>query len=245
MVMLHGGGGTSLSFCNKTRMNTVADSGHFIVVYPQGYNHEWNFGPGSKSNANDVAFIRRMLDYLMGEFNIDRSKVYMAGFSEGGHMTERLTFEMPDKIATASIVCADGLVSLIQMYGRNHPPLPVVLMFGTDDPHEPYNGGRTAILDVAVISVPATVESWARSDDGGAPVDTWLPNIDPNDGSRAELKFYYGTRRNDVAFYKIWGGGHAWPGGTPGNPTTDGNTNEDFSASQAIWEFSSVHPKRL
>jgi polyhydroxybutyrate depolymerase len=243
MLMFHGGGGTSLSFANKTHMNAVADSGGFIAVYPQGYRHQWNFGPGSRSSADDVAFVRRMLDYLESEYNIDRSKIYLAGFSEGGHMTERLTYEMPDKIATASMVCSLGLVALNQMYGAKHPPLPVILMFGTADPHQPYLGGSTEILGEPVMSGPATVDTWVRSDDCHVCTITVLPNVNHDDGSIVELNAYRGPGGNDVHFYKVLGGGHGWPGGIPGNPQSDGNTNEDFSASQAIWNFSLQHHK--
>jgi len=244
MVVFHGGGGTSLSMANKTHMNQVADTGNFIAVYPQGVRGQWNFGPQSRSSANDVGFVRKMLNHLTERFNIDQRRIYMAGFSAGGHMTERLAYEMPDKIAAASMVCANGLVGLMQTYGPRHPSLPVVIMLGTQDPHDPFAGGLTAILNVPVLSGPATVESWASSDGCGAPVDAWLPNTCTTDDSRGELKYYRGACNNDVAFYKIWNGGHAWPGSSVAPQTKDvGNVNEDFSASQTIWDFSSVHRK--
>lgn len=244
MVVFHGGGGTSVTTANRTRMSTVADEGNFVAVYPQGFRKEWNFGPGAKSNQDDVAFIRRMLDYLADELNVDQSRIYMAGMSEGGHMTERLTYEMPEKIASAGIVCALGQSTLYRMHRCTRPEVPVVLMFGTADPHNPWNGGTTAINGIAIMSAPDTVDSWTRADECRRPEKTALPNINTNDGSRVELEYYRGNRNNDVAFYKIINGGHAWPGGPKMPASLVGNTNEDINGSLCIWQFAMMHPKR-
>jgi polyhydroxybutyrate depolymerase len=243
IVVFHGGGGTSLRMANKTHMNKVSDVGNFIAVYPQGVRGEWNFGPQSRSSANDVAFIRRMLEYLTAQLNIDQKRIYMAGFSQGGFMTQRLTYEMPEKIAAATIVSSAEPVGLMQMFGPGHLPLPMIIILGTADPRVKFTGGLD-LHGIDLLSGPATVDSWVAADRCGAPTHTWLPNKCTTDDSRPELIYYPGMCNNDVAFYKIWGGGHEWPGGTPGYLRDIGNQNNDFSASQAIWAFDSVHPKR-
>ena len=50
----------------------------------------------------------------------------------------------------------------------------------------------------------------------------------------------------EVAFYKIDGGGHAWPGedSAPLAFRHPGNTPRDFDAGAVIWDFFQRHPKR-
>src|SRR5205814_5557265 len=96
------------------------DAEGFIVVTPDamGTPRAWNFIPLS-SQADDIGFIRDILDRMDAEFCIDDARVYSSGISSGAAMSERLACALQDRIAAIGPVSA--LVS-----PANCPTSPVV-----------------------------------------------------------------------------------------------------------------------
>jgi polyhydroxybutyrate depolymerase len=252
MILFHGGGGTAPGIEAATHMNYHADKNKFIAVYPEGYKNHWDDGrvvPGRK-NVADLAFVAQIMQTLVTQFYVDPTRIYTVGFSDGGLFNERLTFVMREKIAAAAFVCAPETRVLIAAYGPSHPPLPVLYMLGTSDPLMNWFSGPIHCGNV--ISADETVEKWVTANGCIRPPTVHhLANINTSDGSYVVLDYFanpLGDRSNDVAFYKIIGGGHRWPGGDikqPSNPNIPplGNTNEDIDASQVIWDFLSRHSK--
>ena len=95
VVMLHGGFGTAANAEKTYGWDAEADSGGFIVAYPDGLNHAWNTGGGccgqsARTNVDDVGFITQMVAEIESDAPIDHSRVYAAGISNGGIMTYTL-----------------------------------------------------------------------------------------------------------------------------------------------------------
>lgn len=245
VVLLHGAHGTSALMANKTKMNSVADANKFIVVYPQGKNKMWHWGPrqdeGSydSSDADDVGFISAILDYMQAKYNTDPKRVYVGGFSEGGFMTHRLTYSLSNKI-TAALMVSSALPRVMpETYGST-PPLPVMIILGTEDPEMPYDGGANP-QNVVVDSGPTTVEKWVAANHcDNTPTVTRLPNISPPGVDPLLFSYSSLDHKHDVEFYRVKRGGHEWPGGNAGYAKNkDGNPCNDFSASEAFWAFAS------
>ncbi len=78
--------------------------------------------------AEDMTFIAGLVDALVASGGIDRTKVYVSGFSNGGNMAARLIVEDPARFAAAHIA-AGFLFSA----ARPAPARPVLLSFGTID----------------------------------------------------------------------------------------------------------------
>lgn len=57
---------------------------------------------------DDVAFVRTMLTYVLGDYRIDRRHIYASGFSNGGQFVARLMVEMSNIFAAFSICSAPG-----------------------------------------------------------------------------------------------------------------------------------------
>jgi polyhydroxybutyrate depolymerase len=102
----------------------------FIVAYPQGHNNLWNMGwnPITCSvgivcpEEDDVGFILQMVDTIMQNHSIDKSRIYLTGWSNGCGMTQRLAVEASEVFAAA------GCMS---MYRFVEPPsdyLPIPFM---------------------------------------------------------------------------------------------------------------------
>ena len=89
----HGYNSNANTIMNYTNFNYISDTLFgFIVVYPQGTllqgSTHWNVGGWTLgATTNDVGFISNLLDTISYEYNIDASRVYSTGMSNGGYMS--------------------------------------------------------------------------------------------------------------------------------------------------------------
>lgn len=96
LVALHGGGSSALLFCDLWR--PITQSHGYVLATPQGEER----GPGGTGhrwgpNAHDS--VRRSIDVILRTVNVNRSKIYLSGFSQGGHLTYALAKSYPHAFA--------------------------------------------------------------------------------------------------------------------------------------------------
>lgn len=217
-----------------TGMDAVADSNHFIVVYPDGINNAWNVGFGFgayNTGVDDVGFTNALLDTLMAHYSINPARVYACGMSNGGYMSHRLACELENRIAAVASVT--GLLNDSTAYYCNTSRyVPVMQIHGTADPVVSYNGGFQS------QSVEATLTFWFTNNGCTVPADTSdFPDINTADNTTVQRIWYNSCNGgSEVMFYKVINGGHTWPGGAIDIPS-NGNTNRDINASANIWQF--------
>ena len=94
VVVLHGAGGNGRRMAAGTGFSAEADRRGFVAVYPDGIDGGWNDARAA-DGADDVAFVRAMLDTLAGELRTDPDRVYAAGISNGAMFTHRLACDLP------------------------------------------------------------------------------------------------------------------------------------------------------
>ena len=127
-------------------------------------------------------------------------------------------------------------------------PVSLLLMNGTADPMNPYEGGTVALYGVAgnrgeVLSTEATAAYFAELAGYDAPSATEpLPDRDPGDGTRIEVTRWTAPDRAIVALYTVQGGGHTVPHPTARFPRLLGRTSADVSAAEVIWSFFASAP---
>jgi len=252
VIVLHGGGGTGEGMVRLTRFNAVADGGGFIVVYPDGVERHWNDGRGVEwyrahaADIDDVGFISALIDHLSGKLNIDASRVYATGISNGGMMSYRLACELSRKVAAIAAVTASIAVDKAPMWSPSRP-VPVLIIAGTADPLVPWDGGEIRLggrTFGTVLSVPDTVRFWVEKNGCVTrPVVTQLPDADPTDGTTVRKEVYGSCRGGaEVVLYAVEGAGHTWPGGLQYLPErVIGKTSREFNASEVIWQFFKAH----
>ena len=213
----------------------IADAEGFILVHPQGTIDEmglafWNVG--DISDVDDVGFLNALIDTIASQYNINPSRVYSMGMSNGGFMSYRLACELSDKICAISSVTGSMNTVQINLCSPEHP-IPVMQIHGTADPTVLFGGnslwGIEAIEDV--------ISYWVNFNQCNMdPIFNNIPNTNTLDLCEAEHYIYEnGLNDSSVEFYKIINGGHTWPGALI--PLTGNNTNQDFNASEKIWEF--------
>jgi len=132
---------------------SLGDSESLIVGYPLGLfgqtaaaevdtalGPSWNAGKccggASQNGIDDVGFARAIVQAVAAEANVDRTRVYAAGHSNGGSMSYRLGCEAADLFAGVAPVA--GLFLFVPAPCQPARPIPVIAFGGLHDPQEPY-----------------------------------------------------------------------------------------------------------
>lgn len=234
VLVLHGQSGSGERTRGYSGFDALADEFGFAVVYPDGVDGSWNDGrPGADDTLpDDLAFFSALIDRVGRLIAVDRDRVYAAGISAGGMMAYRLACALPETVAAAAVIAATMPAYLTDDCDGS-PPIPLLVIHGTDDPILPWMGIRETFL-----SARDTQRYWADHNT----CLTALPPIavedgDPSDGTRVLLS-QYGDCANGArfTFYTVVFGGHTWPGQTI--PAIGlGATSMDIDATRIIWHF--------
>jgi polyhydroxybutyrate depolymerase len=222
-----------------SQWNKVAERQGFIVVYPSGIAgggpRIWHVNRGAGLMA-DVRYISELIDTLEAAYNIDSTRIYANGLSNGGGMAFVLSCTLSDRIAAVGMVAAAQL--LPGSWCTDHRPVPMIAFHGTADRVTPYNGGTSWASPRSFPEIPTWTAKWAgRNRCGTHPIEsvvatdvTRLQYTNCADGAAAVL-------------YTVRGGGHSWPGGKPLPEWMAGITSNSIDASSQMWAF--FHEHRL
>ena len=131
-------------------MNSVADTAGFVVVYPEPIQAGSNSGIIHKPtpDVDDVGFIIELIDTVYARYNIDMTRIYCYGFSNGGHMTQRHAYWAGLRFAAFGSICGTMTDSTAV-----HPPafnrsVPFLILNGTVDTFVPWDGGTPGMYAV-------------------------------------------------------------------------------------------------
>lgn len=252
VLVFHGAGINARIMAFFSGMNCKADEAGFIAVYPNGSgvaNTMLAFNSGklppevTRYLADDVAYVRALLDDLENHYSVDRSRVYSCGISNGGMMSHRLAMEMADRFAAIAAVA--GTLTLDREDCRPSRPVPVLQIHGLSDWIVPYDGvseqARKILPFVSFRSVDDTMAIWAELNHcDPEPVIEPLPDKH-NDGTVVTRWIYRPRQGNaEVVLYRIAGGGHTWPGRKAPLPFL-GRSSEEIDANDLIWDFFQRH----
>jgi polyhydroxybutyrate depolymerase len=240
VITLH----TSMSWDSSamviSRWNKVADENGFIVVYPEAS----GFGPKSWEMAQsetparmpDVIFISNLIDKLGASYNIDKSRIYANGMSNGGGMAFVLSCTLSDRVAAIGMVSA-GLYPEWS-WCTDHRPVPVIAFHGTADPICPYSGGPSKLAGGSFPSVPGFFANWSRRNRcGSTPIESSVA------ADVTRLEYTDCAADANVDLYTIKGEGHQWPGGRPiVAKWLVGPYSDSVDATEKMWSFFREHP---
>ncbi|MEX0289361.1 MAG: PHB depolymerase family esterase [Flavobacteriaceae bacterium] len=250
LFVLHGGGGDAAGFMDATfnRFNELADIHGFIVVYPEGFEKQWNDGRDVAGLAtawdekiNDVGFITEIIRILSSDYTIDSSRIFTTGISNGGFMSSRLLCDRADLFRGGAIVTATLVESHL---GSCNPgnEVAVLVLNGTEDPLVPYDGGQITILGQErglVLSTDAYMNFWATNNGcNTTPAIEDLPDMHDDDTTVQIYSYPSCNSQSPVTLYRIDGGGHTWPGAQQNIAEIFvGKTSQELVACDVIWEF--------
>ncbi len=234
VLALHGFIQPAESLAAVSELEAAADSAGYVIAFPEGTGSplRWN-AYESPDGADDVAFLGALLDELADALCIDGTRVYTAGYSNGGGMSLLLACKLEDRLAAIAVVAATFVPCQANV--------PMVAFHGNNDPIVPYEGGGAPTNPaIAFPPVRRGASEWAAA----AGCDT-LPII-----SRPNPEIELSTFRRclggdgDVLLYTVIDGGHTWPGGLALPENIVGRTTDQIDASAVILEFFDAHPPR-
>jgi len=227
----------------------LAEAHGFIAIYPQGYDGHWNDikkkGPfaAKLENVDDVGFLHVLVDRLVEDHGADRARVYVTGVSNGGGMTIRLALQAPGFARAYAAVVASVPTPGNLIITPARKPVSMLIMNGTADPLNPWDGGDVELYGVwgnrgPVLSTQESVDYFRVLDElTGAPAMRQLPDRDSDDGTTAECRRWSAPGKRIVELVTIKRGGHAVPHPASQGPRLLGHTNRDFHAADEIWDF--------
>lgn len=134
----------------------------FIEVLPEGLvdpsgKQFWNaFGSNAPASApDDSAYLRSLIDEALATFNVDESRIIVAGHSNGGFMAYRMACDHADVVTAIAPIAG----TLFGAWEDCNPSRPVSLlhMHGTGDAAVKWDGGTWI---KSYCGVDEAVEHW-------------------------------------------------------------------------------------
>ena len=247
VLELHGRGIDPVAFDRWTRFGGLADRFGFALALPYAVGEVWADGrwpEADRGTPDDVGYLLAVVEDAATRLPIDRERVYVVGMSNGATMAGRMACEHAELFAGVAQVAGTVAVGVAE---RSRPgvPLPILSIHGTADRFQPYEGGQAQGLLARLLlrqragpglGVDAWAEFWTGVNDAahGPEVESLAPDT--------TIRRWRGASpASDVAFVRIDGGGHTWPGNPLWTPRFLGRTSRSFDASWFIWEFFAAH----
>ena len=253
LLVMHGSRGDGEGMRELTRFgfDVLAERHGFVVVYPDGYQRHWNDCragadyAANRENIDDVGFLRALVVRMEAEQGVDPARVFAVGLSNGGQMAYRLGLEAPDLVAGIAAMAASLPVPAGSDCRPSGKAVAALVMNGTDDPVNPYQGGTVEIFGNRsrgeVMSSLETAVYWAQlaGYEGAGEHRVWNDRV-PGDGTRVESTEWLAPGRPPVSLVTIRGGGHTVPHPVFNLPRILGPTSHELDGAEVTWRFFSA-----
>ncbi|MBE52508.1 MAG: hypothetical protein CL448_05680 [Acidimicrobiaceae bacterium] len=225
IIDFHGGAGTAEVQYITSNFVDIADREGILVIYPQAdvrAGSVWNTLHSEEGNkvagVDDFGFIAAIIESFDSNPNIDTSRIYVSGYSNGAAMAYQIACHLNNDIA--GFVVMSGLFPLEVEYPCDIThETPGIIINGTSDYERPMTGIEGYALPVREAA------SWWAIQNGSTQEST----IQDRNIERTTYETPSGTQ---IQLFIVEGGGHDWF-------TFD---VDDVPMNEFIWEFlSSSH----
>ncbi|MFP4085951.1 MAG: alpha/beta hydrolase family esterase [Desulfobacteraceae bacterium] len=253
VVVIHGAFDTAEGMEAYSGFSRLADEEGFLVLYPNGmglfgFLQHWNAGhccgKAAKDKVDDVGFIAAAVQDVCARLKVDRRRIYVLGFSNGGMMAYRFAAERSHLLAAAAALAA----SIGGRPSDQDPswcipdpqePLPILIMHGMRDQDVPFEGGQSQRRGGprTYWSVEDSVAFWVKHD--GCTRDMEEKQLH---GGQVVVRSWQGCQENsEVILYMIKDWAHDWPGTYFTSQLPQDHPLRRFDAARIIWEFFKGH----
>lgn len=147
VVVLHGMGDDPLNVVVGCGWAQKAVDENFIMISP---------------STEDTEYVMGLIDYVEGLYNIDRSRVYVTGFSMGGANTSNVGKAHPEVFAAIAPMGAAG-GSIVEDFDSDAWDLPTCMIVGSIDENNVSEDGDgnpmiTGIMDMGLGSIDQALD---------------------------------------------------------------------------------------
>ena len=163
VLVLPGLARTAASTVRETRFDAVGDATGAVIAYVDGERGSWAAGRccgyAAAARIDDVSALHEVVDGLATLTPIDRRRVVLAGFSNGGMLAYRVACQEARGIA--GIIVASG--ALVVPHCSPSAPVSVVASHGLLDRTVPEQGqARSPYLRTSTPSLTASLQPFLR-----------------------------------------------------------------------------------
>jgi polyhydroxybutyrate depolymerase len=161
------------------------------------------------SGVDDSGYLRSLIDEIARQLSVDPTRIYVAGYSNGGFMAYRMACDHAETIA--EIVSGAGATEYDPLLCTPLVPVHVLHFHGTADINVFYNGGY--LRGNPYPGAVASVEQWATYNGCSLLPDTTHANIDlasnvPGDETRVTRYIDGCNPGGSAELWSIVGGDH-------------------------------------
>jgi poly(hydroxyalkanoate) depolymerase family esterase len=255
--MLHGCDQSATLFAQGTRMNQLAETAGYAVLYPQQavstHPHRcWKwYDRATQQGRGDVPMLVGIINKVMANYPIDRSRVYICGISAGAAMANIVALNHPELFAGLGLhsgpsfgaahstigalavmqhgagARVDGAIAEMLDKRPAFPSLPTILIQGEGDQVvRPINQVQLARQAMLVNQLPADSPEQVLVKDGS------------KRGHAYHLRDVYRGRKVMLRVARIAELKHAWSGG---DDRISFNSGQGPNASKMMLDFFSRH----
>jgi polyhydroxybutyrate depolymerase len=238
LIFLHGLGASGKAAFDVLHLAAFAERERVFVLAPDGSvdrqkRQFWNAGPAccnfDRRPIDDVARLARLIDTWRARPDVDSSRIYVMGHSNGGFMTERLACALGDRITAAASMSGAAPPS-DQGCTATHT-LALLEVHGDADEIVRYGGG--SVFDSSELApFPGAQQgfrNWGkRFSCAGTPESVADRDLDARlAGPETRVERYASCASGSVELWTVRGGGH--------------HVGMGQQAFEAIWQFLAAH----
>ncbi len=249
VVVVHGAFYTAKKMERTSGFSELADLEGFITAYPNGmgifgFLQHWNAGhccgKAAADKLDDVGYLAAVIEDICRRLKVDRQRIYMVGFSNGGMLVHRFAAERGELLAAVAPLAATGGGRPDAASPQWHIPKPAVSMplltiHGMDDEQIPFDGGVAPDSDSErqYWPVQRTIDVWIETNQCAI-----QPQIQEKRQGKVRVTSWRPCRGDSaVVIYQLYGWGHVWPGALFTNELPPGDPLRGFDAARIVWDF--------
>ena len=211
LVNLHGYSGDSISQTNYTYLKESALAAGLAYVAPDGMkdgsdNRFWNATIAccdfAQRGVNDVEYIDGLIDEISNSYNLDKSRIYLFGHSNGHFMSYQYLCTTKNKVAAIAGLAGSMDADPAQCAGKSAN---ILHIHGDADSTISYQGG--ALFSQSYPSVDEVIKRWNQNNQCSADAEKELDLIAAMSGAET-TSFTFNCGKGSLELWKINGGVH-------------------------------------
>jgi methanethiol S-methyltransferase len=217
VLALHGTGGSAdrLQAMLGGELERAARQRGWVVAYPEALGGAWNDCRGASRapaprDVDDVDFLRHVIAWLVEHRGVDPTRVFLLGYSGGGHMAFRVALESPDLARGIAVFAANLPVKQTLACGTRAGTTAMMLVNGSRDLVNPSAGGDVASPTGVALGPVRSTEETGR---------------------------FFRERGSEVVLITLPDGGHSVPGTASRFPRAVGPTARAFEGIEQAMRF--------
>ncbi len=210
LIALHGAGDSGPGMKSAAGLDKESDRRGFMVAYPSATGVNWAEGCDCVrpdiEGVDDVGFVDAMIEDIASKRPLDRERIYVLGYSQGGLFSQHLACERSDRLAGVATIA--GLMSIPVAESCSPGGSPdIFFIHGEEDAVLPFEGVPSGLY--ATLGVHEAFLWWREA--YGCPFGTERFE-EEKDGVTLDVRLTPACREGArVRMDAMKGIGHAWP----------------------------------